>query len=237
MRSELSQRILSGAVLGVAVLFLTWLHPLSFAVLCAVGGVILWKEWRGLTHSRSRWFALGGAVYILWALGSMILMRHQPEGVFAIFRLFAIVWSIDIGGYVIGKWIGKHKIWPRISPGKSWEGLVGSVLFATITVFVCTAYMVKLAPLNPSNGEQLRAIAVNLLAVGFSFITALIFSFAGLAGDLFESALKRRAGVKDSGRLIPGHGGLFDRVDGLLPIAILCGLPVVIPFVFQIVGE
>lgn len=237
MKSELSQRIISGVILGVAVLFLTWIHPISFTLLCVVAGFILWKEYRGLTRQRSVWFGIFGALYIVTAITSLILLRHQEAGLFSIFRIFAIIWAIDIGGFVVGKWIGKHKIWPRISPGKSWEGLAGSILFSTIVIFGFSAYMLPLGFDGSMASDPDRLFYIRLIAAGIAFVSAILFSFLGLAGDLFESSLKRHAGVKDSGTLIPGHGGLFDRVDGMLPIAILSGLPLMIRTIAHLLGS
>ena len=237
MKSELSQRIISGVILGIAVLFVTWLHPLSFTILCVIAGVILWKEYRALTRQRSVWFDIFGAFYIVTAITSLILLRHQEAGLFSILRIFAIIWAIDIGGYVVGKWIGKHKIWPRISPGKSWEGLAGSIIFSTIVIFGLSAYMLPLGFDGSMDSDPQRLFNIRLIAAGISFFSAILFSFLGLAGDLFESSLKRHAGVKDSGRLIPGHGGLFDRVDGMLPIAIISGLPLMIRTFVHVLGS
>lgn len=118
---------------------------------------------------------------------------YQP---WVAFGLFGLVWMSDIGGYAIGKPFGKHKIIPAVSPGKSWEGLIGVLLF-----------------------PQLLAIVLALLwpmAVASWFVTAVLISVFGFWGDLAESKLKRVAGVKDSGRLLPGHGGLLDRFDAFL---------------------
>lgn len=237
MNKELVERISSGVVLGIAVLFITWWHALSFAVMCIFGGFILWKEWRNLTRHRSFGFVIGGLLYIGATLASLILLRYQENGIFAIYRLLAVVWAIDIGGYVVGKWIGKHKIWPRISPGKSWEGLLGSILFTTILLFITTAYNMQLGFNSTPIADPERLTLVRITAAVLCFISAILFSFIGLAGDLFESSLKRHAGVKNSGTLIPGHGGLFDRVDALMPVSIVCGLPVMIPAIASLFGH
>lgn len=203
MRSELTQRVISGVIFGATVIFITWWHPISFGAMCLLGGVILWKEWRNLTRARGTGWAILGICYIAAAMVSLIALRQRDEGMMLIYLLFALVWAGDIGGYVVGKLIGKHKIAPSISPGKSWEGLAGSIGFTALVLYAL------------SNTSQFHwpwwAYAV----------IAGVISILGLAGDLFESSLKRRAGVKDSGTLIPGHGGLFDRVDALMPVAIL----------------
>lgn len=206
MKNELVQRLISGIILAVAVLYITYWHPISFAVMCVIGAWILWREWRALTRTRGPLFAVGGIIYIGTAIASLIALRFFDEGMYIIFFLFALVWAGDIGGYVVGKLSGKHKIAPSISPGKSWEGLTGSVFATALVLYLF------------SDSQHILWPWWIYIAIG-----ALI-SVIGLAGDLFESALKRRAGVKDSGTLIPGHGGLFDRVDALMPVAILFGI-------------
>lgn len=198
--SELRTRIISGVILGSVVLFLTWWSFASFAAICAVGGVILMKEWWGLTKHRSRWWLLVGVVYVGGAVAALIFLRYVD--IRPIIYLFVVVWIGDIAAYVVGRKMGKHKIIPTLSPGKSWEGLAASLL-------ACAVASIVLQPVN-----HLTTSA--MLGIGFSLL--------GLGGDLFESHLKRRAGVKDSGTLIPGHGGLFDRVDALMPCSILLAI-------------
>lgn len=197
--TDLKARVISGIVLVAAVLLLTLAHPYSFDAMIAVMAVILWREWRGLTRTRSAWFIPLGLLYIGAAAAGLVYLRHENLNI--LLALFAVVWTGDIAAYFTGKLFGKHKIAPAISPGKSWEGLAGSVLASA----AIAAAMGSMAPVP-------HAILGAALAV------------TGLGGDLFESALKRRIGVKDSGRLIPGHGGLFDRVDALLPCAILAAI-------------
>ena len=201
---ELVLRTVSGVVLAIAALFITWWHPMSFAAMCLIGGIIIAREWWGLTKQRSRWFILLGTLYIGAAMGSLIFLRLVSQNL--IYELFALVWAGDIGGYVVGKLMGRHKLAPSISPGKSWEGLVGSILITSATL---AGIMIIEQSVIAPQGWWIIVVVGSMFAV------------AGLLGDLFESALKRRAGVKDSGRLIPGHGGLFDRVDALMACAIL----------------
>ena len=198
--TELRTRIISSVVLGAAVLFITWWAVESFAAMCLLGGLILWKEWRGLTRGRGIKFSILGIFYISAAIVSLIYIRST--GLVPIFSLFALVWGGDISAYVIGKKFGKHKIAPHISPGKSWEGLAASVVF-------CAAIGAWGAA---SDHHSFSPVLVGLFTATFAVI--------GLLGDMFESSLKRKAGVKDSGKLIPGHGGLFDRVDALMACAI-----------------
>jgi len=117
--------------------------------------------------------------------------------------LFSITWAADIGAYATGRIIGGPKLWPRISPNKTWAGFIGGLVIATFTGL---------------------GLALALPALGVTLVEAAVIGLAGgaatMAGDLWESVLKRRFGVKDSGDLIPGHGGLLDRVDGLMFAAI-----------------
>lgn len=200
--NNLLTRILSGVLLGSVVLAITYTSAEGFTALCAIGGVILAREWWQLTRHRSLLWIPIGIVYLGTGIASMLLLRSGYYEWRLIFLLCALVWSGDTAAYLIGKRFGRHKIAPHISPGKSWEGLAGSI-FATTAVWVLA--------LTP------KGIAGYVLML----LLGCLFAFTGLAGDLFESSLKRHAGVKDSGRLIPGHGGLFDRVDALLPCAML----------------
>ena len=125
-------------------------------------------------------------------------MRHQPSfGRETILWIVLCVWATDTGAYFLGSLAGGAKLAPTISPSKTWSGLVGGVCFSAVISSACGLVF---------NAGDTPVLAMAGVAI------ALIAQ----AGDLFESAAKRRAGVKDSGRLIPGHGGLLDRVDGLI---------------------
>ncbi len=151
-----------------------------------------------LAGSGRRLWAAGGALYAGVLLLSVILLRQSPDlGTLAIAWLFAIVWGSDIFAYFGGRLIGGPKLWPRVSAGKTWSG--------TITGLVCGAAL-GLAVARMGAGVALAPAA--LLGL---FLAAL-----SQIGDLFESAVKRRFGVKDSSRLIPGHGGVMDRLDGFI---------------------
>lgn len=130
------------------------------------------------------------------------------HGAQLIMALFIMVWSADIGAYFVGKSLGKHKLMPNVSPGKTMEGFIGGVIFACILTSIA-GYILAW------NNEQY------LLAIG---ITALITTISVL-GDLNESMFKRQAGIKDSGSILPGHGGVLDRIDSLTataPVFALC---------------
>lgn len=196
---ELTIRIFSALALAIIVIFITLWDPISFNTMVAIGGLIAWREWRNLTQSRSLALKLFGPIYI--AVAAVGLMYLRGENLNILLSLFAIVWAGDSAAYLVGSRLGKHKIAPAISPGKSWEGLAASVIVSAAV----GAGLGHVAPIP-------HAILGAVLAV------------VGLAGDMFESSLKRRAGVKDSGTLIPGHGGLLDRIDALIPCAILAAV-------------
>ena len=115
------------------------------------------------------------------------------------FWAILIVWAVDTGAYVTGTLTGRHKLWPAVSPAKTWEGSVGGLIAALIVGLLLSSRMVPGLP----------AMAAAALAA--------VAAVAAQLGDLLESRLKRRAGVKDSGRFMPGHGGMLDRLDSLLP--------------------
>jgi phosphatidate cytidylyltransferase len=158
-----------------------------------------------------------GALYIGWAALALIVMP-----VALLVAVLGLVICTDTGAYFTGRALGGPKIAPSISPSKTWSGLAGGMAAAAIwTSFVAMSagYMISgMSPTGPSIAEALRTTHVGIAA-----LIGAGLAVAAQAGDFYESWLKRRAGVKDSGRLIPGHGGLFDRVDGLLPVAILAG--------------
>jgi phosphatidate cytidylyltransferase len=139
-----------------------------------------------------------GAAWVGFGLGFVILIRDLPEhGRLAAFTILLAVWAGDTFAYFGGRLIGRHKMAPTTSPGKTWEGFV----FGTIaTVFVAFVALYK----------------QDFLTVGESIVLGAIIAVAAPVGDLFESLLKRDAGVKDSGRLLGGHGGMLDRLDAFL---------------------
>jgi phosphatidate cytidylyltransferase len=144
--------------------------------------------------------------YVLAAIVTLLWLRHQPAlGRETILWIVCCTWATDIGAYVVGRSAGGARLAPRISPGKTWSGLVGGMAWSAVAS-AAFGYALGLGQTVP------LAIVGALLAV------------VGQVGDLLESGLKRLAGVKDSGTLIPGHGGLLDRVDGLVAILLAIGL-------------
>jgi phosphatidate cytidylyltransferase len=138
-----------------------------------------------------------GVVYLgLPAVALLALRNHPASGPAHLLWLFLVVWTTDIAAYLVGRSIGGPKLAPGISPGKTWAGLLGGVLGAALVGTIVSGLLGGIAGLGTLVGGLLAVVAQ--------------------AGDLFESHLKREAGVKDSGTLIPGHGGALDRLDGLL---------------------
>lgn len=155
--------------------------------------------------SRRRWVA-GGVPYAgAIGLAPVVLRTDAEHGFLAVIFLYAIVWTTDIVGYFVGRVFGGPKLMPRISPKKTWSGAIGGTV-AAIVVAIATA-----------NAAGLTGL------LGVAMIAA-VLSIVAQAGDLFESVLKRRFGAKDSSHIIPGHGGLMDRLDGFVAATVLAAL-------------
>ena len=198
-------RILSAVVLGPLLLAAVWYGFPWIDLVAAVVAPLLMRELARLTPGRPV-VRLSAYVYVLAALVALLWLRHQPEmGRETVIWMLACTWATDIGAYFVGASAGGAKLAPRISPSKTWSGLIGGMAWA----------------------------AVASAATGLAFGLGSTFSLAAIGavlaivaqlGDLAESALKRSAGVKDSGGLIPGHGGLLDRVDGLVAVLVAVAL-------------
>jgi len=198
-------RILSAVVLGPLLLAAVWFGFPWIDLVAALVAPLLVRELSRLTVGRPV-VRLSAFVYVLAAVVALLWLRHQPEmGRETVIWMLACTWATDIGAYFVGASAGGPKLAPRISPSKTWSGLIGGMAWA----------------------------AVASAATGLAFGLGSTFSLAAIGavlaivaqlGDLAESALKRSAGVKDSGGLIPGHGGLLDRVDGLLAVLVMVAL-------------
>ncbi|MGC6399575.1 phosphatidate cytidylyltransferase [Sphingomonas sp. FW199] len=239
--ADLSVRAGVGLALAVVGMAVIWLGGFAFWLALTVVGLLMLREWGGLTETPPRavwvgqmammvplailspWAAgpgflglgliLGAAVFAmavdrrLWLSGgilyvglpilALLILRDRPDGILLTLWAMALVWACDIGAYFAGRFIGGPRLAPMVSPNKTWAGLGGGVLAAGLFALVLSRY--GLPPV--------LAMATPMLAV------------LAQIGDLFESWLKRRAGVKDASNLLPGHGGLMDRLDGLVPVA------------------
>jgi phosphatidate cytidylyltransferase len=147
---------------------------------------------------------------VILACAWMSLCILALSGPFMLLSALAIVWISDIAAYFAGRKFGRRKLAPLVSPGKTWEGVVGAMLACLLSVFA-----VGSIPGLPPNLP--RVILTSMPLIAAAGVTCLLVAL-GIAGDLFESLLKRRAGVKDSSGLLPGHGGVFDRIDAILPV-------------------
>lgn len=208
---ELPKRLFSAIILGSLVIFCTYFHPLTFLTLLIIAVPILWHEWHGLNIKRSLAFDLAGILYIFVAIASLWLLRLLHFGNCEtniggwVFTTFALVWATDIFAYFIGKVFGGPKLAPRFSPNKTWAGLLGGI-WAAVMAGIWIGYVFE--PFTTLEGGLLGAVV----------------AIIGQFGDITESHLKRRAGVKDASNLIPGHGGLLDRVDALMAVAPIIAL-------------
>lgn len=246
----LKTRIISALFLVPPVLAATWLGGWVFVLLCVIGGVVTGWEWSGLFCSQAQrrnifvgWIGgtvllaailahfnhvlllpvlvasfLGmlaiqfvrealvlpsfGVLYAAMPAAAMVLLRDDPQyGLWAIIWLFAVVWGTDIAAYFTGRTLGGPKLAPRFSPNKTWSGLLGGVAAAAAAGYAVSTGI----------GEG--------SAIGLAIFSAMM-AVVAQGGDIVESALKRRVGVKDSSQLIPGHGGVMDRLDGLVAVAV-----------------
>ncbi|MBB3256564.1 phosphatidate cytidylyltransferase [Paraburkholderia bannensis] len=150
------------------------------------------------------------AGFVIFAACWHALVGARALGVGFVLSLLLVVWLADIGAYFSGKAFGKHKLAPSISPGKTWEGAVGG----WVAVMVVSVAALALHAFEPTLYSALAA----QLGVGRALLVLTVLVAFSVIGDLFESMLKRQAGVKDSSGLLPGHGGVLDRIDALLPV-------------------
>ena len=208
VKSDLWVRIGSALVLFVIAGAALWFGGLAFGLLLLVGGALVLVEWFQLVKAMTLGggarigFNILGPLLVLGAMAGLWFIR-DALGMTAALWVFGMVWATDIGAYFAGRSFGGARLAPKISPSKTWSGLIGGMVAALIA--------------SATIGDRAGIIGVPIWIGLFMGLLAQL-------GDLGESWMKRRAGVKDSGKLIPGHGGLFDRVDGVLPVALLLGL-------------
>lgn len=203
-------RLASGLILAPAALVVAWIGGVIFVAFWGAAAVIVAWEWINLVaRARDRWLWLvaGGSYAAVTLIAPVTLRGLRPDqayGFSAIVFLFAIVWITDIMGYAVGRAVGGRKLWRAVSPNKTWSGAIGAMVGALVAGLTVAAW----------DGMALAPIA----------ILAMILSMVAQGGDLFESAIKRKFGAKDTSDLIPGHGGLMDRLDGFIAAALAAAL-------------
>lgn len=170
---------------------------MAFALTC--GAVFVWRvvEGGGLAAVRDASTAMFVAAYLPFLASFAVLLARRPDGAWAVLTFVAIVVASDTGGYIAGVLFGKHPMSPSISPKKSWEGFAGSITLATAIAIVCAHFALGL--------PWWTGVLLGVLGV-----------LTGTVGDLAESLIKRDLGLKDMGTILPGHGGIMDRLDSLL---------------------
>ncbi len=181
----------------------------AVAVAMWIAIVVLLLQPTAMTLRLPRLVAMGLAVLLVLAAW-FALMRFLSQGVLALLSVLLIVWVADTAAYFAGRAFGRRKLAPHISPGKTWAGVVGAILAVLLLALV--VWLLVPDPRIYSN--SLFAAVGPAVAL---FLLALLVTLS-IVGDLFESLLKRQAGVKDSGQLLPGHGGVLDRVDAMVPL-------------------
>lgn len=198
--SNFIARVTTGIVLGLCFLFsFIYLPPIILSgIMFSILLVIIIFEWKQLFDISKPAFWLVMPLYPILPTLLLISMNQNPLYRPLVLMLIVIVSCHDSGSYFVGASIGNHKICPRISPGKSWEGFIGGFICACIGLWLLLYFMEKSTSL--------------MFIMSFSFIVGSLSLF----GDLFESWLKRRAHIKDTASFLPGHGGFLDRADGIL---------------------
>jgi phosphatidate cytidylyltransferase len=206
------------AVLLSAGLWALWKFAppdVHWAVMALAG--LLWLGYglpalrRGLPPADARYPVALAAFGVLALTGCYVaaLTAFRARGGIFLLSLMAIVWVADIAAYFVGKTLGRHKLAPRISPGKTWEGAAGGMAGVLLYGMLCIFLW------GPATYAGALHVQHGLAVAVFALVVLAVLS---VCGDLFESMLKRRAGMKDSSQLLPGHGGVLDRIDALLPV-------------------
>ena len=210
--SETLVRSLSGAVFGVLVIGLVCFSPWTNALLWAVVSILAVREFKVGSKRASLGTVWVFSIMVAIWMSIVIGLPWSNSGAYdpsVLLSLVLTMWASDSGAYFIGKSFGRHKLMPSISPGKSWEGLIG--------------------------GAASAALAANMLWGTSLLWLGPLFALLGTAGDLIESNWKRRNGLKDSGSIMPGHGGMMDRFDGFVfTVPVYFVLLSLLPFEFAL---
>ena len=200
--TDLPKRAASALALAIPWLVILWYGGIVFDITVGAVTIALWAEWAQLCRRRAdRAMLVTGLAWIALAAAALVSLRTDPtSGRANVMFVVLLVWATDIGAYAAGRALGGPKLAPRISPGKTWSGAVGGLLAAVAAGILVAA----------AQGPAPRLAAAAAIAAFLSII--------GQAGDLLESLAKRHFGAKDSGHLIPGHGGALDRLDATLAV-------------------
>ena len=206
LSENLQARLVTALVLAPIVLAIVAVGGWMYNALILVAAVIVAMEWEGIVTTSldepklpeqiKKW-RVAGVIYAAFFGTAAIYLRDAEGGFGMVMFLLFVVWAMDIGAYFTGRFIGGPKVAPSISPKKTWSGLCGGVVASGFVGAVFSIFMSE----------------VTLIGI---VIIAMLLGLISQAGDFFESWVKRRFGVKDSGTLLPGHGGLMDRVDSLV---------------------
>lgn len=222
-RSDLPVRVASAVVMLLVAGGAVWLGGIWLDGFIALVALLVYAEYVQLAGKiapdpvRMGSAAITGAVYVGWAALALIVMPAP-----LLVMILGLVICTDTGAYFTGRALGGPKIAPRISPSKTWAGLAGGMAAAGIwTAIAALAGGYVISSDSVTGASLAQAMAVT--NVGAAALAGAGLAVVAQAGDFYESWLKRKAGVKDSSNMIPGHGGVFDRVDGLLPVAIVVG--------------
>jgi phosphatidate cytidylyltransferase len=207
----LLKRIISALILAPVTIAAIWYGSWAFYALMLAVFCIGIQEWSRLSMRQGRvhWGVLAvGIPYLAIACLAGVWLRNQePDGLYMVFYVLFAIWACDIGAYAFGRIFKGPKMAPHLSPNKTWSGMIGGIICATFALIGYDTWMDTQLP-----GIQFLETLPWIVHGGLGALLALV----GQTGDLLESAMKRKAEVKDSGTLIPGHGGLLDRVDALL---------------------
>ncbi len=202
-------------VIGIALFVAIWpmlalpnIYSQVIYVLSAVFWVLLVPYWLW-KYSRppSRIIAIAAGTLVIVA-AAIALIALRDGGAWFVLCILGVIWVSDTAAYFVGSALGRRKLAPRISPGKTWEGALGAMAFVALYAILWVYFSDGVLP-----SRFTESSSGGLLLMGLMLLLAIL----GIYGDLFESYLKRTAGVKDSGGLLPGHGGVLDRIDALLP--------------------
>jgi len=199
--NEIVVRTVTGSILIAAALTAAAMGGYVFAVFVAAIATAIFYEWTRVVRGwGAGWYAAGFLYALVPAISLLWVRGWDEQRLKLLIWVFIVTWATDIGAYFAGRMFGRRKLAPSISPNKTVEGLYGGMAAATLF-----------------GGLWMLAMGLGKPLLAFPPL----FAIAAQLGDLFESWMKRRAGVKDSGNWLPGHGGVLDRLDGLVPVAVL----------------